>query len=158
MCDSKIIKSNPLDYQYVFGINLTKPSDPIFKLAQLLVFRNYSLLFDLRQTNKGKKSRNGICLHMPEFFWMKRILLGETKFSILEHDQRIIIIEKIENKCMISVTKPNSITNSILLEEIELQNLIKHLNNFESNILNLSSRCGYEIDFKPFAYINEKNE
>ena len=157
MCEPRQI-SNQSDYKYVFGINLTRPNDPEFKLAQLIVFKNNTLLFDLRQTKRGRKSKNGICLQIREFFWMKKILLGNYKLSKLEHDQRIITIERNEENCIISVTKSNGISNTITLGKNELISMINYLVEFESNILEMSSKCGYEIDFKTFAYINEINE
>ena len=152
MCENKKFNSQT-QYKNIFGVNLSNNEDPDFKMAQILQAES-ALLFDLRQTLKGRKTKTGICLQLPEFKWFVNCLLvNNNKVNILEHDSRVIKLEKSADQIIISVKKADNTTRNVTLNQTETHKLINHLKEFEKKMIDKALDCGLETDFNEFDYV-----
>ena len=157
MCENKKPNSQT-QYKNIFGVNLSTNEDPDFKMAQILQ-ADTALLFDLRQTLKGRKTKTGICLQLPEFKWFVNCLLvNNNKINIMEHDSRVIKLEKSADQIIISVRKADNTTRCVTLNQTETHKLINHLEEFKRKMIDKALDCGHDTDFNEFDYVKIINE
>ena len=105
----------------IYTINLSDCSDPDFKLGQVLEINNSGLIFDLRQTSRGCKTKLGIYITVPEFDWFKRCLTtNEDKLFTLEHDSKVITMNKSENQITMTLTWLDLM---VFVEKLYLKNM-----------------------------------
>ena len=115
-------------WQILESKNLGYHSDENFKLVQFVKFSDGPVLFDLRETNKGRKTKVGISLIWPEFKWLRQVLKSnDLSTHTLEHNQRIIKVDKVLPEYLITVTKSNGGINSIILTPNELIKLKEYI-------------------------------
>ena len=131
MCENSNFSWNPM-----YSLNLSSNSDKDFKLAQILQLGLVDLIFDLRQTLKGRKTKAGITILVPEFNWFKNALLAkDDKTHVLEHGNRIISINKSIPDTLISMTKADGTVRKIILEVEEKEKLLQHIENIEDKLI-----------------------
>ena len=136
----------------LFCKNLGAHYDEVFKLAQLIK-TNTSILFDLRETFKGMKSDNGFSLGLAEYNWLKKVLKADdTMTHTLEHNKRIINIDKTTKDVLITVHKSNGQIKKLLVKEDEVKKLITFLEETEEPLNKLITCSGQSMDFSQKSF------
>ena len=135
---------NKIFWESIAVKNLSEHSDDKFKLANFFKTDQNTVLFDLHETLKGRKTENGFVLTTPEFFWMKKVIeSNDSSIHTLEHNSRIIIIDKSQPNFDISVQKADNIQKNIILNSNEISNLLLFMNQIIEKLKN----C-YDIKFE----------
>ena len=137
----------------LFSKNLSNHSDENFKLAQFSQIDANRILFDLRETYRGRKTDNGFSLYLPEFFWFKNVLQSKTQgIHKLEHNNRKIEIDKTIPDVLISVTTTNGNYRKMILESSEIEILLNFINNIEDRLKCKAESIGAEINFNEQSF------
>ena len=70
------------NWKSIFTLNLSHNKDKDFKLAQILESGDYGLIFDIRQTFKGRRTKAGIAFLVAEFEWFQECTHFNRKENI----------------------------------------------------------------------------
>ena len=140
-------------WKTLFSFNLSKNSDPNFKLLQILQINN-NLIVDIRETEKGRKLKTGVSLLLPEINWFKKNLIGENKVYILEHSSRIIKMDKKSENLIITVSNSNKVKNIVIKNE-EKQKMINNWDMIEKNINQISNELNISTEFSNSSFVKE---
>ena len=117
--------------------NLSSNSNEFFKLIQFLKTSDNTILFDLREFHKGKPTEVGFSLVLSEYKWFKRTLISNDKSThILEHNNRVLTIDKELEDYLITVTKSNGKVKRVVVTLLEIVNLITAFEEMENVLLN----------------------
>ena len=128
---------NKIFWESIAVKNLSEHSDDKFKLANFFKTDRNTVLFDLHETLKGRKTENGFVLTAPEFFWMKKVIdSNDSSIHTLEHNSRVIIINKNQPNFDISVQKADNIRKNIILNSNEISNLLLFMNQIIEKLKN----------------------
>lgn len=144
-------------FEKKFYLNLTNNKDPNFKTLKILQTEN-NLFVDIRQTNKGRASPNGICILIPEFRWLiKKLFENENKQfdKFLEYGSRTTHVVSDGKSVYISLTKLTGDFYEIELTSEEMSKIMGNLNTIEQKIGSLSRECKVSIEFDEELYFNE---
>ena len=117
--------------------NLSNHTDVKFKLAQFLKTTDGTVLFDLRETNKGCKTSNGFSLVLSECNWLKKLLQSnDMSTHTLEHNNRVLSLDKTDYT--FTVVKANGKIKKLQLNEEERKNILNFIQAFDpvTSILN----------------------
>jgi len=140
-------------WKTLFSFNLSRNSDPNFKLLQILQINN-NLIVDIRETEKGRKLKTGVSLLLPEIFWFKKNLIGENKVYILEHSSRIIKMDKKVDNLIITVSNSNKV-KKIEIKNEEKQKLINNWDLIEENINQFANAWDISTEFSNISFVKE---
>ena len=142
-------------WKSIFAINLTNNNDVNFKVAQ--VIDNIEIVvFDIRETFKGRRSKTGVSLLVPEFLWLKEVLLSNVNHVYtLEHGNRVLKIEKRLDEICISVKRSDGKDMNISLMGKEIEKLVSNLNEFEVKIISIAKERKIPITFSEVNYVNK---
>lgn len=139
----------------LFAKNLTSHEDENFKIAQIIEFSDGTLMFDIRNTSKGKFQHPGITLYISEFEWLKRILSTEQINIQLEHNARLIKISKSTDDLSITLRKSNGKMKTLSFKKEEMKNLIEFIPIFEERLKELAIEKKIAFDFSEISYYRE---
>jgi hypothetical protein len=134
-------------------VNLSSNADPNFKLAR--ISENIKgVVFDLRQYNKGKTTKTGICLPPPETKWLFDCLQSCKTKSILEHNKRRLSFERSKD-LNINITRGDGSERNITLSKEEETCLKCNINTLLTQMNKRALELGQNISFNNFEYVNE---
>ena len=139
----------------LFAKNLTSHSDENFKIAQLIEFIDGTIMFDLRNTFKGKLQNTGITLYISEFEWLKRKLVNDSINVQLEHNSRLIRVNKTSDELSITLRKSNGKLKTLSFKNEEMKNLIEFILIFEEKLKSLAIEKKFSFDFSEISYYKE---
>ena len=142
-------KTKNANWQTMIAKNLSNHSDENFKLVQFLKTQNGNTLFDIRETFKGRATESGVLMLLPEYNWFKNVILSnDSSIHKLEHNNRIIKVDKTLPDFLITSQKINLKPKNVLIRASEISNLITFFQQSEEKIKN---ECG-NMDFLEKSY------
>ena len=123
--------------------NLSDHADEKFKLVNFYKTDKNAVLFSLYETLRGRKTDTGFVLVPPEFIWLKNVIKSnDSSVHTLEHNNRIITIDKTNSNFQITVQKSNGVRTNLQINPNEITILLAFIQEHEEklkNCLNVSS-------------------
>jgi len=143
-------------WKSLYALNLSNNKDKDFKIAQILECNENALIFDLRQTFKGRRTKAGISLQVSEFEWFKNaIISGNKKVYTLEHGNKVIKVDNTLDEVLITVIKSDNTERKILIEIDELNKLIANINEIENKLISRALEMEIPTKFSDFNYVQQ---
>jgi hypothetical protein len=144
------------NWKSIFTLNLSHNKDKDFKLAQILESGDYGLIFDIRQTFKGRRTKAGIAFLVAEFEWFKNVLIStEKKIFTLEHGNRTIKVDKRMDEVLITLIRADNTERKLMLEPEEIIKLLKTINDIEYKLISRALELEIPTKFSEFNYVNQ---
>jgi len=142
-------------WKSIFSLNLSNNRDKEFKLAQIMESGDYGLIFDLRQTFKGRRTKAGIAFLVAEFEWFKNALLSaDKKIFTLEHGNRTIKVDKRMDEVLITLIRADNTERKILLEPEEIIKLLTTIKDIEYKLISRALELEIPTRFSEDNYVN----
>ena len=147
---TKIFKARSL-----YAKNLTSHEDENFKVVQIIELEDGTVMFDIRETIKGKFLPNGVTLYIPEFIWFKKAISNPEINIQLEHNTRLIKVNKAIDSISITLRKTNGKMKTLNFSSTESKNIIDSMQIIEENLIALTEGTNIALDFAEVSYCKE---
>jgi len=151
------------NYETIYSKNLSSSSDEKFKLAKIIVGNYNHVYFEIRQTDRGRLTENGIVMSYPVFIRFKNNLQNRVNYK-LEYNSRWLSFtmngrKNMPNRQLIIQQErgPNDI-RTVTLDKNEELKLYEILDQIEVQLKTKSIEYNLPIEFDETFFFKETSE
>lgn len=150
-------------YETIFFKNLSSNSDEKFKLAKIVISNDKYVYFEIRQTDRGRLTENGIIMSYPVFIRFKNNVQNRATYK-LEYNNRSLGFNMNGRKtqannqlCINQQRSPNDI-RTISLDKNEQVKLFESIEQIDSQFKAKCLEFNSPIEFDDTCYFKEFTE